>query len=461
MVGRPSDWEQLRGRIRGTVLLPGEPGYDTGRRVWNSMVDRHPAAVVQVGTSSDVPTVVRFAQDVGLELAVRGGGHSVAGRGTVEAGLVLDLGALTGVRVDAGRSVVEVAGGARLCHVDVASMAHGLAVPLGVVSQTGVAGLTLGGGLGWLTRKHGLSADNVIGAEVVTAAGEVVTADAEHDPELLWALRGGGGNFGVVTRFTFQAHDLPSRPCTATFTYRRRSWSRAWRAFRAWTADLPDELTAITTTLNPWPELDMGSEPVLLVACAWASPDQARFAELMGRLRSMCPPDTEQVGPLDWVVWQSAFDTAMPRGVRSYWRNTSLDDIDEAVIDVLVERGGDAEIGMVFDVHHLGGHFAELGSADSPFPGRRAPYWVNIYSFWRDPAQDPEMIDFVRGMSSALEPLGSGAQYLNFQGEEAEGHRLLDARTVFGDEVFDQLAAVKRRLDPDNVFHVNLNVPPA
>ncbi len=451
----------LRRAVRGPALQPDEPAYADARPVWNAMIDAAPALIVQAAEAADVAPTVALARATGLPLALRGGGHNVAGKGTVDGGIVLDLGNLRSVEVDAEARTVRVQAGATLADVDAATTAHGLAVPLGVVSGTGVAGLTLGGGVGWLTRKHGLTADNLLGACLVTADGREVTVDAGTDPELLWALRGGGGNFGVLTEFTFRAHPLGPEVLGANLIYRTERWRDAWRAVASWTRDLPDELTVITTTLTPPPLLDAGDEPILIVGAAWASPDVAAGEALIDQMRRACPPDDEEVGLVPWVQWQSAMDAAFPKGVRAYWRNASFDRMDDEVIDVLVRRGEEQSwLGTAFDVHLMGGAFSRFGPDTSPFPNREARFWINTYGFWADPQQDQARVAFVRGMARDMERFATGGHYVNFMGQEEDGHRTLDPAVTFGADAYQRLVAVKRRLDPDNLFRVNHNIRP-
>ncbi len=457
----PHDLQELRGSVRGVVLAAGDPDYDDSRSVWNAMIDARPLAIVLAAGADDIAPTIAFTRSRSIELAVRAGGHNVAGKGTVDGGVVLDLRRMTHVEVDQQSRTVRVEAGARLREIDAATAPYGLAVPIGVVSGTGVAGLTLGGGVGWLTRKHGLTADNLVAARVVTADGHTVTTSTTENPDLLWALRGGGGNFGVVSEFTFRSYPLGPDVLTGNFVYGVPRWREAWRAVDRWTADLPDEMTTITTTLTPPPLLEMGDEPVLIVGCAWASADEAAGRTQFDRLRTLCPPDHELVGLTPWLEWQSAFDPLVPDGVRAYWRNTSFDVLDDEVIDVLVRRGEEqAWVGTAFDVHHMGGAFGRVGTGTSPFPARDARFWINIYGFWTDPGQDRALTDFVRAMSQDMSRFSSGGHYVNFQGAEI-GHRGLQAADIFGPEVAHRLAAVKRRFDPDNVFHINQNVRPS
>jgi FAD/FMN-containing dehydrogenase len=365
------------------------------------------------------------------------------------------------VSVDAAARTVRVGAGATLAHIDAATEPHGLVVPIGVVSSTGIAGLTLGGGVGWLTRPHGLTADNLVAVELVTADGRQVTASETEHPDLFWALHGGGGNFGVVTAFTFRAHPHGPQLFAGNLVYRQDRWRQAWTAVEEWTRDLPDAMTVITTTLTPPPVAEMGDEPLLLVGFAWASPDRAAGEALVARLRELAPPHEEEVGDMQWVEWQQAFDPVFPKGVRAYWRNTSFDRLDDEVIDVLVRRGAEQTwSGTGFDVHCMGGAFGRVPEEATPFPNRAARFWLNIYGFWPDPADDADRIAFVRGLSADMEPFATGGQYVNFQGLEPAEHRGFDPRTVFGPPKYRRLVDVKRRYDPGNLFHVNHNIPP-
>lgn len=458
MVAR-DDVDRLRSSVRGQVLSPQDPGFDQARRVWNGMVDLTPALVVRVADADDVATVLALVRSRGLPLAVRGGGHSVAGNGTVADGVVIDLGALRSVEVsEADDATVRVGGGATLAEVDAVTAPLGLAVPLGVVSQTGVGGFTLGGGMGWLTRAHGLAVDNLVDADVVTADGRRVRA--ADDPELLWGLRGGGGNFGVVTSFVFRAHPLGPEVYGANLVYTLPRWRTALRTWEAWTRELPDDLQSIVTVLAPPPELELGTEPVLIVGAAWAGPEAEDGERLVGELRSAAAPDVEESGLVPWTSWQSAMDDLFPRGSRAYWKNTSFDRLDDTVVDVLVRRGTEQTWqGTAMDIHHMGGAFARVPRDATPFPARDARFWLNVYGFWTDPADDTARTAFVRGVAADMVPFATGGTYVNFMGR-AEDEGRAAAEQVYGREKLTRLVALKRRYDPGNVFQRNHNIPP-
>jgi FAD/FMN-containing dehydrogenase len=449
-----------RYRITGDVIMDTEPGYDEARQVWNGMIDRRPRAVVRAGAISDIGPTVALAGEQGLPLAVRGGGHSVAGHGTVDGGLVLDLGALRAVEVDPGRRIVRAQPGATLADVDSATQAHRLAVPLGVVSGTGVAGLTVGGGVGWLTRRHGLTVDNLIAADVVTASGETVRVSETENAELFWGIRGGGGNFGVVSSFTYRAHPLGPGVFAGTLIYRQENWFRALVAYEAWTRDLPDALTSIISFLVPPASWGLGDQTLLLMGFAWASPDQAEGRQLVAGLERDVPPDAQVIEPIRWTEWQSSVDELFPKGVRAYWQNTSFDRLDGPVIDILIRRAREqAWRGTAFDIHHMGGAFGRVPQDATPFPNRAARYWLNVYGFWSDPAHDDLRTAFIRGLAADMAPVATGGSYVNFMAAEDTAPAATGA-PVYGAQAGERLAALKRRYDPGNLFRLNHNIAP-
>jgi FAD/FMN-containing dehydrogenase len=453
--------EAFKREIDGSVIQPSDAAYDDARRVWNGLIDRRPVAVVRARAVGDVAPTIRLARDLGLPLAIRGGGHNVAGNGTVDGGIVLDLGAINTVDVDARAGEVRVAPGATLGDIDRATEPHGLVVPTGVISGTGIAGLTLGGGVGWLTRAYGLTADNLTAADVVTSAGELVRASATENEDLLWGLKGGGGNFGVVTSFTFRAFALGPVVFTGTHVYGPDQWTAALRAYAAWSADLPDPLTTIATFMVPRPDWDLGSDPVLLLGWNWASRDLDEGERHVERLRAAAPPMAAVVDPVTWTTWQSAADGLFPKGSRAYWKNTSFDRLTEDTIEILVRHAHEQTwLGTGFDVHHMGGAFGRVPEDATPFPNRSAGYWLNIYGFWSDPGDDSTRTAWIRAFAAAMEPYASGGQYVNFLGQEGGRDARQAALAVYGLAKLERLIALKRRYDPDNVFRLNHNIPP-
>ena len=452
--------DQLTSAIKGRIVAASEADYDASRRVWNGMIDRYPRLIVQAGDSGDVALVLAFARETGLPLAIRGGGHNVAGNGTVDDGVVLDMGRLNTVDVDAGARLVRVGGGATLADIDRATEPHGLAVPIGMVSGTGIAGLTLGGGVGWLTRPYGLTIDNLESADVVLATGERVRASTTANPDLYWGLRGGGGNFGVVTSFTFRAHPLDPDVFAGTLIYEAPRWADALEAYVAWTSAVPDELTTLLTFMVPPADWELGDRPLLLLGFAWAGSDRAAGEAVIDRLRAACAPDVAVTDPTRWLTFQSAFDSAMPKGVRAYWRNASFDRLDRPQIDILVEHAAAQHwVGTAADLHHMEGAFGRVPEDATAFPNRSARFWLNIYGFWPDAADDPARIAWVKGLSDAMQPHALPGQYVNFLGLDDTDPRQ-KAFAAYGPAKLERLMALKRRYDPENLFRLNHNIPP-
>ncbi|HEX6867479.1 MAG TPA: FAD-binding oxidoreductase [Candidatus Limnocylindrales bacterium] len=452
----------LRSMVAGAVIGPDDPGFDEARAIWNGMIDRRPAAIVRAGSVGDIAPTIEAARALGLRIAVRGGGHNVAGNGTVDGGIVLDLGGLTAVDVDPERRVVRVEPGATLGHLDRATEPHGLAVPVGVISGTGVAGLTLGGGIGWLTHAHGLAVDNLLEVELVTADGSSVRASETENPALFWGVRGGGGNFGVVSSFSFRAHPLGPDVYAGTLVSRPDHWAAALRGLETWSrGDVPDPITVIATFMTPRPEFELGDEPVMLIGFAWASPDRAAGERVVDGLRAATAPDVEVIVPTTWAAWQSAADGLFPKGSRAYWKNTSFDRLDDATIEVIVRRGREQTWdGTGFDIHLMEGAFGRVSEDATPFVGRSARYWLNIYGYWADAADDAARTAFVKGFAADMTPHATGAQYVNFLGQEGSGSEArASALAVYGPAKLERLIALKRRYDPDNLFRLNHNIP--
>ena len=453
--------QRLRSRVRGRVIDPRHPEYDQARSVWNHLVDRYPLLIVRAASEADVPPVLEAARETALPLAVRGAGHSSAGLGTVDDGIVLDLGDLREVRVDPTAHRVTAGPGARVGDVDAATAPHGLAVPLGSVSSPGIAGMTLGGGVGWLVRRAGLALDRLVEARVITADGRQLTASASEHPELFWGLRGGGGNFGVVTSFTFEALPLPDPVLGATFSYRPTAWRRALAAFERWSRDLPDALTTILTVMVPPAEHGMGEEPWLLLRCLWAGEDQARGRELLEQLRRAAPPDEADVGPVPWLQWQSATDALYPDDARGFWRNTAFSQMDEDALDTITAiaqalpgRGTSVEI------HHLGGAFARVPAHTTAFPHRGARFSLAITGYWSDPQDDARFTAFAQQADAAMVRLGEQGEYVNFRSREHTRPVSELTRSIYGEQTYRRLQQVKRRYDPHNLFRATYTVAP-
>ncbi len=460
--------QELRERLAGRLVEPGDPGYDRASRSWSSTPELRPRAAVRAGSVEDIDLVVAAAQRLRLPLAVRSGGYGMSGPGTVGSCLVLDLGRLRHVVVDPANQLVSVEPGSTLGGLDRATTAHGLAVPVGTVSTAGIAGLALGGGMGWLTRSSGLTLDTLDSADVVTAAGDRLHASQEENAELFWGLRGGGGNFGVVSSFTFSARRMPALVLAGTLRYRRPHWRDALRAFTRWSRDLPDELTSIVTFTRTPPGEAAGDEPWLAVGLAWVSEDHAAGRALVDALRAGAPPDAEDVGAVPWLAWQSARDGAFPKGSRGHWQNLPLGRLDDEVVDAVVRLAdGITDRGAGIDIHHLGGAFGRVAEESTAFPNRSAPYWVTVHALRQDSSDDERLAAFTRTVHAELQPFAEHGQSVDLidlapePATEPVADAARAARRAYGREKLQRLVRLKDRYDPDNLFRVNLNVPPS
>ena len=453
--------DRLRDRVAGEVVVPGHPDYDAARAVWNGREERFPYLVVRAATIDDALPVLEAVRETGLPLAVRGGGHSVAGLGTVDDGIVLDLGALREVTVDPAAHLVTAAPGARVGDVDAATAPHRLAVPLGTVPSPGIAGMTLGGGVGWLSRKAGLSLDRLEAADVLLADGRRVRASEEEHRDLFWALRGGGGNFGVVTAFTYRAVPMPETVLGASLYYRRAQWRRALGAFERWSRDLPDELASVVSIASPPPEDGLGDDPWLAIHSVWIDEDHARGETLIGALRRALPPDRELSGPVSWEAWQGARSEAVPTGARGLWRNASFRRLDEEVLDALAAV---AEAlpgpGASLDLHLLGGAFARVPEGATAFPHRGGRLMVSIHLAWQDPGEDARFRDFAERAAAELARLRERGEYVNFRSIERTRPVPEVTREAYGAEPYRRLQRIKQVYDPGNMFRRTLNVAP-
>ena len=451
----------LRSHLAGEVVGATDAGYDEARAVWNGMIDKRPVAVARCRTRDDVAAAIGVARSAGLPIAVRGGGHNVAGTATCGGGVVIDLAAMDHVAVDAESRLAKVQGGALWRDVDAATQKYGLAAPAGLVSETGVAGLTLGGGLGWLRRKHGLSCDNLIAAEVVTAGGEVVRASAAEHPDLLWALRGGGGNFGVVTEFEFRLHPVGPDVAYALVFYDGAATAETLRAFRAVAPGMPREAAPVAFTASIPEGMDgvpaeAAGAPAVAVAAAYVGPPD-EGERVLARLRELATPLADLSGRMPYVQFQQFLDEDYPRGRHYYWKSAALAELSDEAIDVVAEYAASQPSPLsTIDVWVMGGALSEEPPGGSAYSGRSAGYLVNPEADWDDGADDEANIAWARRLINALEPFTVG-NYLNFPGLLEEGEKQL--RASFGAN-YERLVDVKTHWDPDNVFRLNHNVPP-
>ena len=453
----------LRRSVAGEVLEPGDAGYDAARAVWNAMIDRRPAVIVRATGTDDVVAAVKVAAAHRMPVSIRGGAHNVAGHAVGEDGLMIDLSGMRGVRVDPDRRRAWVDGGATWGDVDVATQAFGLATPGGLISDTGVGGLTLSGGIGWLRSRHGLVIDNLVSADVVTADGRLVHASRDEHPDLLWALKGGGGNFGVVTMFEFALHPIGPTVMFAGPVYPIEAGSGPIRFWREFLRDKNDRVGSLiefsTIPEDPgYPEAAWGKR-VYTIAAAYAG-DPIEGERLLQPLRELGEMVTDFSGQMDYCDLQRLFDTVIPFGQhRCYWKSQFLSDLPDEAIDLIIERNArPPSANTLSSIWNFGGATAAVGPQDTAFGDRSMPYMVSIDSIWNTPDEDEANLSWTRDFWDQLTPFSHhGRLYLNFAGL-GEGNDEL-VRRSFG-ENFDRLTAIKRTYDPDNMFRFNQNIRP-
>jgi FAD/FMN-containing dehydrogenase len=450
---------ELRSRLSGEVVGPDDPAYDEARRVWNGMIDRRPLAIAGCRTAGDVALSIKVAREHGLRVAVRGGAHNVAGNATCDGGLVIDLSAMKSIAIDEARGTARAEAGLLWGEFDSATAEHGLATTGGLVSTTGIAGFTLGGGLGWLMRKHGLACDNLLGADVITANGESLRVSSSEHPELLWGLRGGGGNFGVATSFEYQLHPV-SMVTGGMALHTLEQAPAALRFLREFAGAAPDELTSFGAfiTAPPMPMIPaelQGRIVLALVVCHAGDLDAGE--RLIAPLRQFGPPAFEHFGAMPYTVLQTMFDAGAPRGMHNYWKSAYLPELSDAAIDAMLPfvSGMRSPLTAVH-LHHMEGAVSRVPAGATAFSHRRAAYAFNVVGMWADAAESDLHTQWVRDLYAAVQPHTSGT-YVNFLGDEGQDR----VRAAYGPETYARLEQLKAQYDPDNFFRLNQNIPPA
>ncbi len=458
-----ADLDSLRAAVKGEVLAPNDPGYDDGRRIWNAQIDRRPAAVVMATSTADVVSAIAFARENGLEISVRGGGHNTGGYAVGDDGLMINLARLNSVEVDAGNQRAKVGGGALLSDLDAATQAHGLATPGGMISHTGVGGLTLGGGMGWLSRMHGLSIDNLTGAEVVLADGRVVWASESEHADLFWALRGGGGNFGVVTTFEFALHPVGPMVSVGLFFWEAERATEALRMLRGQVPGLPQDSNVIIGLLNAPPAPFVPAEHhfkpgVLLVLVGFGSPDD--HAAQCAQVGAALEPLFSFATPMPYVALQQLQDEATAHGQFNYEKGTQLPELSDGAIEVFVKhlhlRTIPTSQVLFYRLDHAYSAVAENATA---YGATRTPrYATMLVALTPDMAAWEKEREWVRNLWTDLQPhsLGIG-DYINNM-VEFDAERILAS---YGPEKYARLAGIKAVYDPENLFRRNVNIPPA
>jgi FAD/FMN-containing dehydrogenase len=452
-----ADADGLDQMMKGSVLHPSDDGYDEARTIWNAMIDRRPALVARCECTTDVKHAVDFGRNHGLLVSIRGGGHNIAGNAVCDDGLMIDLSRMNFVRVDADAKTAAIGPGATLGDVDGETLKYGLATPVGINSTTGIAGLTLGGGFGWLSRKYGLTVDNLTGAEVVTADGRIVHANADENPDLFWALRGGGGNFGIVTRFDFRLHEVGPDLLSGLVVYPLEQATDALKKYREIAAGLGDE-TAVWSVLRLAPPLPFlpeevhGTPVVVFALCHAGDPDEGRQA--IEPIRHLGTPHGEFIGVQPFAAWQQAFDPLLTPGARNYWKSHNFVELADATIDLLVKYAAAVPSPHceIF-VGQLGGQTNRVAPDATAYSHRDAEFVVNVHGRWETAAEDDAGIRWSRDFYRDAAPFATGGVYVNFLTEE-ETDRI---GAAYGPN-WDRLLEIKRRWDPDNLFRMNQNI---
>lgn len=447
----------LKASLRGGLIGKDDPGYDDARTLWNGMIDRRPGLIVRALATKDIQLTVNFARENDLLLAVKSGGHQIAGHAVADGALLLDLSLMRGVHVDADTATANVEPGCLLSDVDRETQIYGLAVPLGINSTTGVAGLTLGGGFGWITGKHGLTIDNLLSAEIVCADGEVRVASTTQHADLFWAIRGGGGNFGVVSSFEFALHPIGPEVLSGLIVHPLANARSLLQSYRDICARAPDELTiwAVMRQAPPLPfipEVWHGKEVLIFAACY--AGDMKEGEQALQELRDLGQPIADVIGPHPYAGWQQAFDPLLTPGARNYWKSNDFLALPDQVIDISL-----AAVAALPDpqseifIAHLGGAMTRVDPAATPFPQRQRHFVMNVHTRWSDPAQDQSCIAWARDLFDRTAPHAAGSVYVNFMPSDDDG-RMPEA---YGLNI-DRLRSIKTKYDPKNLFRMNHNI---
>jgi FAD/FMN-containing dehydrogenase len=447
--------------MRGSVLRPVDEGYDAGRRVWNGMADRYPAFIARCAGRADVMSSLAFAREHGLTIAVRGGGHSVAGNGTCDGGIVIDLSPMKAIQIDPENRVARAQGGATWGDLDRESQQFGRAVTGGLVSSTGIAGLTLGGGQGWLARKLGLASDNLLAADIVTADGRLVRASEEENPDLFWGIRGGGGNFGIVTSFEYQLHPVGPAVLAGPLFYALEDAAPLLRVFRDYMADAPDELGALCAFFTApaesfLPEHVHGRVVAAVLVCY--AGDLERGEEVLRPLRTARRPLADLVAPVPYAALQASSDAGHPPGQRNYWKSSYVNHLSDGLIETAIAHVAQMSSPMITAYFlRLEGAISRLPEDHTAYSHREAGYDFNILTKWVDPQEDEQHIGWTRSFWEAMQPFASCSVYVNNLGSEGSDR----IREAYTPAKWARLVALKNRYDPANVFRLNQNINPA
>ncbi|HEY8843252.1 MAG TPA: FAD-binding oxidoreductase [Gaiellaceae bacterium] len=443
----------LSATFSGRLLQTGDEGYDHARRIHNGLIDKQPALIARCRGTADVVDAIALARETGLEISIRGGGHNVAGRAVTDGGLMIDLAEMKGIHVDPTARTIRAQGGVNWGEFNREAAVHGLAVTGGQISTTGIAGLTLGGGLGWLMGSQGLAADNLLSVELVTADGEVLNVDADSHPDLFWALRGGGGNFGVATSFEYRLHPL-THVVGGLVAYPIDAAGEVLRFYRDFTQSLPDELN-VSCVLAHAPD-GSGMKLAALAICHSGSPEQAERD--LAPVREFGTPVMDALGPIPYPVMNTILDAGYPRGALNYWKSSFMKTLDDGFIEAAIDRFASTPSPMnAILIEHLHGAVTRVGATDTAVPHRETGYSMLLPSIWMDPADTDANIAWTRGTYDTFRPYLAEGRWMNYLGDDEQTDAV---RAAYGPN-YDRLAQIKRTYDPDNLFHLNQNIEPA
>jgi FAD/FMN-containing dehydrogenase len=456
-----SDVSAFRSGLKGRLLYAGDDGYDDARTIWNAMIDRHPAMIVQPDNVVDIVSAVNFARENELLLCVKGGGHNIAGNAVCDGGLMIDLSGMNSVTIDKERRIAQVGPGAKLADFDREAQAYGLATPLGINSTTGVAGLTLGGGFGWLSRKYGTTVDNLISADVVTADGKIVKASESENPDLFWGLRGGGGNFGIVTNFEFKLHPVGPEVLTGLIVFPFDQAKDILRKYRDAVKTMPDDLNVwvVLRKAPPLPFLpeDSHFKEAVIFACFYAG-DPADGEKLLQPFRSFGTPYGEFIGVQPFAAWQQAFDPLLTPGFRNYWKSHNFAELPDDAIDVAIKYVGELPSPHTEIFFGLVGGQASRVPVDATAYSQRDALWAcNVHGRWENPDDDTKVISWARKFWNASAPYSTGGVYVNFMTEDEKSN----VTSAYKPEIWNRLVELKKKYDPTNLFSVNQNIKPS
>ena len=449
--------DELRSNLRGQLIDANSENYNQARSVWNALIDRRPALIARCAGAADVIAAVNFARKYGILTAVRGGGHNVAGNSVCDDGLVIDLSGMKGIRVDPQARRVRAQPGVSLGELDRETQAFGLVVPSGIVTSTGISGLTLGGGLGWLSRAWGLTCDNLISADVVTADGKLLHASESENADLFWAIRGGGGNFGIVTSFEYRCRQFGPKALAGVVFHPFAKARELLSFYRAYTASAPDEVTAFALIRKapaaPFlPKEYHGALVAAIVACYAGPPEDG--VEAIRPIKEWDHPIADVLIPKPFVVHQSMFDAGQPAGGYYYWKSHYFNELSDEALDVMVQQGAEIASPMsILALVHLGGAVARVGEQDTAYPNRKSPYVMNVNGSWADPSTTQANLSWNKVTWDALAPFATGGRYVNFEAED-------QVMAIYGEEKYQRLQKVKDKYDPGNFFRLNQNIKP-